>query len=437
MAFDCVCINFRNSEENLKIIKNNFPYATEIPFVSSYHDIIKSEIKNSRTEHLWVLSTLCDYSNFDFTYIPEQHEKKQLHTWSIKGQKEGDTFLVPKVFLSQELKFLRDYKDVNYHTASYDYDYAYDILQYDLSNNFDFTRKQGIPGKYFQYSENDIKEEFFISYWEDQKIYIKGTTYFIPYSAVSLIKEQVYDYPELLRVSHNDQKDCFDIVYISNGEPFEEKNYKSLVDHVSKNNLKNVVKWVRNIPGRSQAYKKAAKESNTEYFYAVFAKSVPVETFLFDYTVDRGKNKRHYIFNARLEELGLEYGTFNINLYNRTLCLGTDENILDFTLSQKHETVPIVSNVALLCPDNYTAWKNAFREVSKLIYWNKIKPTVETTFRIKKWMSVDQKWLSAGARDADNFINEIDFDDKKLLDTYSWDFCRSRFKQLYPTENFY
>lgn len=437
MAFDCVCVDFRNSEVNLRKIKNIFPYAVVVPFISSYHDIIKNEILNSRTEYLWVVSTLCDYTDFDFDYIPEQHQSLQLHTWSVDGQAEGDTFLVHKSFSEQQPNYLRDYKDVNYHVATYGYDYYYDVTQYDLSNNFDIPYKHAPLGKYFQYSETNQKKEFFISHWEDQKIYVDGTTYFVPYSALHYIKEQVYDYPNIFEISKNKKVDCFDIVYISNGEPFEEQNYKALQEHVKKHNLKNKVEWVRNVPGRSQAYRKAAQLSNTEYFYAVFAKSVPIETFLFNYTVDRGKSKRHYIFHARLQELDLEYGTFNINLYNKTLCLLTDGDILDFTLSQKHEIVPIVSNVAMLCPDNYTAWKNAFREVSKLLYWNKKKPTVETTYRIKKWKDTNIKWLSAGAADAVAFINEIDYSYEKLLETYSWDFCRYRFKKLYPNEIFY
>ena len=437
MAFDCVCVDFRNSKENLDKIKNIFPYAEVIPFISNYYDIIKKEIDNCRTEYLWVLSTLCDYDSFDFDYIPEQHQRTQMHTWAVQGQKEGDTFLVPRDFNKQDVKFLRDYKEVNYHIGNQGYDFSYDVKQYDLSNNFDLSIESKPLGSYFQYSNGPDKEDFFISHWEDQKIYVKGTTYYIPYSALSVIKEQVYDYANIFVEKQNDVIDCFDIFYISNGEPFEEQNYKKLLDHVNKHKLQNKVKWIRNVPGRSQAYRKAAEESSTEYFYAVFAKSIPVDDFLFDYTVDRGKNKRHYIFHARLEELDLEYGTFNINLYNRTLCLNTEGDILDFTLSQKHEVVQTVSNIALLCPDNYTGWKNAFREVSKLVYWNKKKPTVETAYRIQKWKKTDVQWLSAGAKDAVDFIEEIDYSYDELLQTYSWDFCRSKFKQLYPDETFY
>lgn len=439
MAFNCICIDFKNKKslKNIEFIKKVFPYVEVVPFIKSYKEIIDHFIQSSQTEYLWVLSSLCDYSNFDFDYIPEQFEKTQIHTWAVKGQKEGDTFLIPKSFTKQKIKFLRDYKDVNYHNTDYEYDFSYDVKTYDLTNNFDIKFERQTTGKYFQYSETKEQQKFYISYWEDQKIYIKGKTFFIPYSALSLLKEQVYDYPNLYEISKNTDNDVFDIAYISNGEPFEEDVFKKLQQHVQKNNLKNRLYWSKNVNGRSQAYKKAAEKSNTEYFYAVFAKTIPVESFKFDYTVDRGKNKRHYIFHTRLKELDLEYGTYNINLYNRSLCLETPNDVLDFTLYKKHEVVPIVSNESLVCPDSYTGWKNAFREVSKLIFWNRQKPTVENAYRIKKWKSTNIEWLARGAKDAEDFINEIDFSYEKLKQTYSWDFCRTRFKSLYPNETFY
>ena len=88
-------------------------------------------------------------------------------------------------------------------------------------------------------------------------------------------------------------------------------------DKIQKYSLKNKLYWVKNVKGRSQAYKEAAKQSNTEYFYAVFAKSIVAGNFMFDYTIDRCLTKRHYIFHSRLEELDLDYGTFNINIYNK------------------------------------------------------------------------------------------------------------------------
>ena len=73
MAFDCVIIDFQNTnrDSNLSILSKSFPHAKIIPFVSSYFDMIKSVLGESRTEYTWLLSSKIDYSKFDFDYIPE------------------------------------------------------------------------------------------------------------------------------------------------------------------------------------------------------------------------------------------------------------------------------------------------------------------------------------------------------------------------------
>jgi len=441
MAFDCVIIDFKNknSSKNLSILSKGFPHARIIPFVSSYFDIAKSVLANSQTEYTWLLSSKVDYSNFDFNYIPEQHQAKQLHVWNNKNQKEGDTFLFPKCFLDQSIRFLRDYEDVNYHEYDAQYDFDFYDVNYNLSNVIDnIPTVQSANASYIRYYETLDDKEFYPSYWEDLKIYKDKNTFYIPRKALDSIKTQIYDYPLLYVVDQLDKKDCFDIAFISNGEPFEETNFKILKDHLEKNNLSNRLYWIKGVDGRTKAYKKAAETSDTEYFYAVFAKSMVKDTFMFDYTVDRGLSKRHRIFHARLNELDLEYGTFNIDLYSKSLCLHTpDDNILDFTLSQPHEVVPIVASESLLAPDNYTAWKNAFREVSKLVLWQNKKPTVETRHRLKKWLQTNNEWLLKGSQDGKQFTEECEYDEEKILQTYTWDFCREKFKSLYPTETVY
>ena len=442
MAFDCYCIDFQNkkSKENINKLKQIFPYVKVLPFIQSYYDLSKVVLESTNTEYVWMLSSKIDYSKFDFNYIPEQFEAKQLHTWSCPMQKEGDTFLFHKSFTTHNIKFLRDFKHVNYHTENLDYDNDIEEVEFNLSNIIESLPNNKIPNsQYIRYYETGEKEEiFYPSYWEDLKIYLAGKTFYVPRKALQDIRTQLYDYSLLYTIKNNDKKDCFDVAFISNGEPFEQDNFNILEKHIKKNNLKNKLYWVKNVKGRSQAYKEAAKQSNTEYFYAVFAKSIVAGNFMFDYTIDRCLTKRHYIFHSRLEELDLDYGTFNINIYNKSLCLDTaNDNILDFTLSQPHEVVPIIASTSLLAPDNYTAWKNAFREVSKLILWNEHKPTVETSYRLKKWKATEHKWLARGSKDAEDFVKECAYNEDKILQTYTWDFCRSKFKSLYPTETFY
>ena len=441
MAFDCAIIDFKNSRSsyNIKVIEDKFPHTRVIPFIGSYLEMARSVLPDARTEYTWMLSSRVDYTGFDFDYIPEQHQSTQLHVWNNKNQKEGDTLLLPKCFLDQNIRFLRDYRDVNYHEYNLRYDFDFYDLQYDLSNVIhNIPSNQDSTTKYIKYYETPDDSNFYPSYWEDIKIYKDKNTFYIPGKALRSIQTQIYDYPLLYVVDDSQDRDCFDIAFISNGEPFEETNFKRVKDHLEKNNLPNRLYWIRGVNERTKAYKKAAETSGTEYFYAVFAKSMVNDDFMFDYTVDRALSKRHRIFHARLPELDLEYGTFNINLYSRSLCLETpDDNILDFTLSQPHEVVTTVASEAMLAPDPYTAWKNAFREVSKLVLWQNNKPTVETRHRLKRWLETDNEWLSKGAHDGKRFTEECEYDEEKILKTYLWDFCREKFRSLYPTQTFY
>ena len=96
--FDCVIVDFRNTNSSKEMLLRKFPYATVVPFVESYHKIIKSVLGIITTRRFWLLSTKVDYSNFDFDFLPEQHEQYQIHTWANEQQYEGDTFLIPKSF---------------------------------------------------------------------------------------------------------------------------------------------------------------------------------------------------------------------------------------------------------------------------------------------------------------------------------------------------
>jgi len=45
--------------------------------------------------------------------------------------------------------------------------------------------------------------------------------------------------------------------------------------------------------------------------------------------------------------------------------------------------------------------------------------------------------LAKGATDGKKFTEKSDYNEDIILQTYTWDFCRSKFKSLYPTEIFY
>ena len=119
MAFDSIQVRFKNIKEWPSLLANT----RTVPFINSYFDVIKGCIDDIRTEYFWVFASFLKLDTFDFDFIPEQFEKDQIHVWyathPMAGlNREGNIMLIPtKQFKEQlkNLKFLRDYKDVNYH----------------------------------------------------------------------------------------------------------------------------------------------------------------------------------------------------------------------------------------------------------------------------------------------------------------------------------
>jgi hypothetical protein len=74
--------------------------------------------------------------------------------------------------------------------------------------------------------------------------------------------------------------------------------------------------------------------------------------------------------------------------YNKQLVLDNNNPGIDFTLSQPHESVPLLSGVARFNQDPWTTWRTAFREVVKLKYFMATQPTIETEHRLDTWLTV-------------------------------------------------
>jgi hypothetical protein len=184
-----------------------------------------------------------------------------------------------------------------------------------------------------------------------------------------------------------------------------------------------------NINGRMQAYKAAAESSHTDWFFAVFAKLEVDPTFNWDWQPDYWQEPKHYIFHARNPVNGLVYGHQAMIAYNKRLVLETIESGLDFTLSKAHEVVPLLSGTAHFNQDPWTTWRTAFREVLKLKHFNTVSPTVENTFRIKKWTTQAQgahsEWCLQGAADALEYYDSVNGEYADIMLSFEWDWLRT------------
>ena len=107
---------------------------------------------------------------------------------------------------------------------------------------------------------------------------------------------------------------------------------------------------------------------------------------------------------------------------------------IDFTLSQPHEAVPILSGVAHFNQSPWMTWRTAFREVVKLRHFMTVQPTVETEHRLRVWSDENYlkhvefaEWSVRGAKDAIAYYDEVGGDYERLKLSFEWDWLQERF----------
>jgi hypothetical protein len=421
MAFDCLIIDHGN-KDNVAFLKKKFPKAICTTFIGSYHKMIDAFVGDCKTEYVWVVSSLLDYTQFDFDFLPEQFQTGQIHTWAAPGQEEGDVFLIPRkkyIEQMQNLKFLRDFKDINYKKHNLDvYEWPKTKIEIDTLTDHVKTQKT-----FYNHYYIDEYERIFPSLWDDVKVYANGhnkANCLIPKFS---IKKEIYEYNLIYRQPGVDYFPKFDVVFVSNNEPQAERNFELLQNQNINFNLQLNIKRVDGVKGRTNAKKEAARVSGTNYFYYVPAKLEVDNFFTFKYVPDIFKSPRHYIFKCFNSAIGHAYGHQSIVLMNKKLCIETPENQIDFTLASPHESVDMLAGKTTFAEDPKVAFRTAFREVVKLRYFDNVKPTVENRFLLKKWNAIQNVQNKTVIENAVAIANEFDLE--QYLSTYDWEFVDS------------
>jgi hypothetical protein len=433
-GFDSIQVRFKNT----KHITSPFANTRIVPFVDSYFEILKTVVDDINTEYFWFFSNFVDLkqiSKFDLDFIPEQHEKNQIHVWyathPMAGlNKEGNVLLIPtKKFKEQmhDLKFLRDYKDINYHPHA-------DLFQRPITKTYfqlkTIIKSYNSNSDFYTWMINDQMKDvklpnYYPSFWEDEKMYTWGKTKDIMIVPGNRNIKQFYNIDRHVHFEHEYKAKPMDIVFLSYDEPSAEKHWKVLKEKRPR------AKRIRGIKGRTLAYHKAAEMSETGYFFAVFPTIELEDSFDFTFQPDRLREPCHYIFHAKNPVNGLEYGHRAVILYNKQLCLSTLHPNLDFTLSQPHTVVPQLCGTSHFNQTPEISWRVAFREVLKLC---EMKPTVESRYRLKKWCELGKGQyallVQRGALDAVEYYKEVNGDKNALQLSYELDWLKEKFNSI-------
>lgn len=398
----------------------------------------------AETEHAWIVSSVCDYTDFDFSWHPSDWQGYMLHVFASDNQKFGDTFYmhVPTFRTGIESVELLDWYDLNFVEGISVPRLPVPVVQHSEDTNSVAVTKSVVtdPLTIFTTSGHLPDKIPAVPLWRDKTRAVTpltktGSTVIVPRDAIGNINSQLWDYPYVDTKLAAIPEAPLDIVFISNGEPHADKNWEHL--NSSLQGKPNRVVRVDGVNGRVAAYQAAAAMSSTPWFLAVFAKLRVNPDFDWAWTPDYLQAPKHYIFHAKNPVNGLEYGHQAMIAYNKRMCFENTGAGLDFTMDQLHEVIPELSGVAEYNVDPWTTWRTAFREVLKLRQIAETSPDYAVKHRLAKWQEPADssipfgEWSHKGAVDAIQYYNSVNGEFAKLKLSYEWEWLSKFYTARY------
>jgi hypothetical protein len=408
-------------------------------FISNYLDTLKRILRKVKAEYVWVISDLCDYTDFDFSWHPELWQNSMLHVFPSNEQKFGDTFFI---HVESFLETVKDIKLLEYYTPLNFVDKRAKRklpkqVKFDTDSVVDAIWTHEFKEPVIQFYKHKPVEPVTISLWQERLRtvvpLVRGSeSVLVPRDAKNYIRTQVYDYEWIDKKHVPLTPEPQDIVYISYDETDAEKNYQTLLEYTK--DLPNQVHRITGVDGMQNALKAASTIATTPWSYQVFAKTELNPEFRFDYTPDYLQIPKHYIFHCHNMSNDLVYGHMGIVMYNNKMVKESEDYSklgLDFTMSFPVEVVPELSCYGRFATSPYQAWRTAFRETSKL----SADDNIESRYRLKIWCEratgEHAEWVLKGAKDGVNFYQECNGELIKLKQAFDWLYLKQRFNMLY------
>jgi hypothetical protein len=424
-------------------IENN---VRRVRYFDNYRDTLIRLAKSlvGQYEHVWVCSSICDYSGFDFSWHPERWQSTMLHVFASNEQKFGDTFYmhVPTFAERAEKKALLEWYDINFVKEHPVPRRAVPCITHNSDTHVNIVMNTETLAPLTVYSNRPVLEQLpTVPLWREETKTIvpldsAASVIIVPRAAKAYVKTQLYDYPYINKTYRNTLTTTpQDIVFISYDEPEADTNWQQLAQHFPR------AQRVHGIKGMENALAEAARVSKTPWYFAVFGKTVLAPAFDFEFQPDYMQQPKHYIFYSENRANKLVYGEMAIIMYNCHLILDNHgkEFGLDYTMSFPHEVVPILSTYGNFDTSPYHAWRTAFRETAKLAYFENQQSTVEGSYRLDTWLNTASgefaDWVLKGSADGYAFFQQSQGDLTVLKQSFNWEWLKDRFKSIYGDIN--
>ena len=440
-----IFLDFGNTEaeDSFKTISSVSNNVTRTRFIYSYHGTLSRIIKKVESEYVWVVSSICDYDGFDFTWHPSEWQSEMLHVFASNDQKFGDTFYIHVPTFKEQIdhvEILEWFKTVHYIKTPYVCRWGIETVEVDDNSIVDAIKNHEFKNPMYLFTNKPYYPFLTptVNMWREKTrscypLSTGGNTTLVTRDVKNHINKQVYDYPYIDKTLVKYNEEPLDIIYLSNGEAHADMHWEHLVE-ITKD-IPNRLVRVDRVKGRAQAYKEAARQSNTAWFFACFAKLKVNPDFDWTWQPDRLQQDKHYVFHAYNPLVDVEYGHAAIIAYHKNLVLSNPAEGLDFTLDQAHEVVPMLSGTTYYDNDINVAWRTSFREAIKL-YDDVINTgSIESEYRLSKWCSSNGTeigdWNMKGGLDGVEYYKEVNGDFNKLRLSYEWEWLNTRFQSKY------
>jgi hypothetical protein len=221
----------------------------------------------------------------------------------------------------------------------------------------------------------------------------------------------------------------YDVIFISYNEAEADTNW---------NELKRKVPWairVHGVKGIHQAHIQADKQAFTPMIWIIDADAQIVDDFDFGYVTTRNNRDAVHVWRGCNPINDLEYGNGGVKLFPRLATVNMDTTTTDMTTSISNKFIPMdqVSNVTAFNVDEFSTWRSAFRECTKLS--SKVidrQNNEETENRLRVWQTVGAdrlfgKYAIAGALAGTIYGKENNNNAIALKNINDFDWLKERF----------
>lgn len=431
----------RELADCVSIIQGQCRVVKRTRFFDSYFETIRRVINDDALdqEYIWIVGSVCDYSRFDFSWQPDAWQRNMLHVFASDEQQFGDTFYCHVPTLREHMTGAYQLEDcaTNFVDVAVPR-YPLPVLHHGHDTHVQALDELKWPGPLALVSNlaASVAECPTVSLWSKKTRTVVpltqgASTIIMPKDAITALHTQLYDYAYIDKSHALDKEPPLDVFFLDNGEISADLNWQRLLSSVGRAGLQ--ARRVSGIQGRVASQHAVAQQATTAWYFLVPAKLAVSEDFDWMTQPDRLQAAKHYIFHARNDITGLEYGHMATVMYNRDLVLATQGHGLDFTLEQPHEIRPMICGVVDMGDDARTIWRTAFREVVKL---SVNQHDIDNQWRLKRWLnctgeSVQHHWTKIGAQDAASFYQEVQGSEDELKKTYEWAWLDQRFNENY------